>query len=82
VKNIKINLGSVVLFVQLWPELLLPPQSLFVGGDGDINYAKVPSYSAVQMTAAPQKIYFTGISNSERQADSNEPLYRRILLSE
>ena len=69
--NIKINLGSVVLFVQLCSELLLPPQSLFVGGDGDVNYATAPSYSAVQTTAAPQKIYFTGISNIERQADSN-----------
>jgi len=29
-KNIKINLGSVALFVQLWSELLLLPQSLSV----------------------------------------------------
>ena len=61
--------------MQLWSELLLPPQSLFVGGDGDVSYATSPSYRAVQMTAAPQKIYFTGIFNGERQADCNEPLY-------
>jgi hypothetical protein len=82
VKNIKINLGNVALFVQSWSELLLPNQNLFVGSDEDVNYYTAPSYRAVQMTAAPQKIYFTGISNGERQADSNETLYHRILLSE
>jgi len=37
VKNIKIHLQSVVLFVQLRSELLLPPQSLFVSSQGDVN---------------------------------------------
>jgi hypothetical protein len=66
----------------MWPELLLPPQSLFVGGDGAVNYATAPIYRAIQMTTAQQNIYCTEISNGGIQADSNEPLYRRILLSE
>ena len=68
--------------MHLWSQLLLPPQSLFVGGDGGVNYVTAPIYRAVQMTSTPQKIYFTRISNGEIQADSNEALYRRILLSE
>ena len=76
------NVGSVALFLQLWSELLLLPQNLFFGGGGDVKYVTAPSHRAVQMTAAPQKIYSTGIFNGERQADSNEPLYRRILLVE
>jgi hypothetical protein len=50
---------------------------LFVDDDVDANYAMASGYGAVQMTAAPQKIYLTRISTGELQADSNEPLYSR-----